>query len=162
MWTPNHHLILPVRMAPHPELKPLMYDVAAAAASGSRLSRARTRASRTGGAREMARSRRRTTTHADGEPATGDTQSTSSQNQSSMRNEAARRKERQRVVCGCAALEPARYGQQTSGDARPEHPPSRRRRGGPRRSERRPPNMLPGPPRPSGGVSAPQQCARWP
>ena len=49
----------------------------------------------------------------DGEPATGDTQSTSSQNQSSMRNEAARRKERQRVVCGCAALEPARYGQQT-------------------------------------------------
>ena len=30
---PNHHLILPVRMAPHPELKPLMYEVVPAPAS---------------------------------------------------------------------------------------------------------------------------------
>ena len=58
----------------------------------------------------------------EGEPATGDTQSTSSQNQTSMRNETARRKERQRVVYGRATLEPARYGQQTSGGACPEHP----------------------------------------
>ena len=46
----------------------------------------------------------------------------SSQNRSSMRNEAARRKERQRVVCGCAALEPARYGQQNKRRRAPRAP----------------------------------------
>ena len=42
----------------------------------------------------------------DGEPTNGDTQSTSSENRNPLRDEAARRKERQRVVCGCAALSP--------------------------------------------------------
>ena len=37
---------------------------------------------------------------------TGDTQSSSSENRQRSRDEAARRKERQRVVCGCAALAP--------------------------------------------------------